>query len=826
MGLLSFVLPLHTTQAQSTNGLYINEFLASNRSALADPDFGDYGDWLELYNGRTEPVDLSGYYLTDDLTNPGKWRVPDGTTIAPSGFLLFWADDKDEGLHTNFRLSASGETIGLFTPLGQPVDTLTFGPQTTDISQGRSPDGASLWRFFDTPTPEAANPTSPFESIAPPPEVSLAGGFYDQAQNVVLRTSLPNGTIHYTLDGSPPTPASPVYSAPLLFDTTGVLRAAVFRVGTVPSAVITHTYFIGETSHLPIISLVTDPDHFFSDETGIYVEGTNGIPGRCRRDPVNWNQDWERPVHVTLFEPDGAVGFAIDAGVKMFGGCGRIYPQKSLALFARRIYGSANIEYRVFPDQPIDRYNNLVLRSSGQDWWRTMFRDGMIQTVARQGLDLDGQAYRPAVVYLNGAYWGIHNIREKLNAHYVESHYGVDDDDVELLDVDKTPPKGRSTHYDALTTYIGTHDMTLPESYAHVQQQIDVDAYLDYLIGEIYSANADWPGNNLKLWRPMTPDGRWRWMFFDLDFGFGGNAEGQFDSNTLALATAPNGPDWPNPPWSTYLFRKLLEHDTFRHTFIQRLAAHINTTFAPQRVIHVIDSLQAHIAPEIPRHKERWPRSISFGDTWDELVEIMRVFARNRPAEMRTQVHRELGVPGSALLNLDTNEAVGGQIYVYGVPIPRGFFSGTFFREIPLQLVAVPDEGYRFAGWSGATTSAADTLAFVLRGTSTLEAAFVPDGTSTTTAPRPEPQTSRLRPNYPNPATGTTTIALVHATAGLLSLKVYDLLGREQATLIHETRSAGTYHLTFDATHLPSGVYILAMQNAHGTLTQRMVVTN
>ena len=177
-----------------------------------------------------------------------------------------------------------------------------------------------------------------------------------------------------------------------------------------------------------MISLVTDPAGFFSDETGIYVEGTNGIPGRCGADPVNWNQDWERPVHFSFFEPDGAGGFdlALDqgAGVEIFGGCSRIYPQKSLTLRARGRYGASDCAYRFFPELDIESFDDLILRSSAQDWWRTMFRDGMIQTLTRH-MDIDGQAYRPTVVFLNGEYWGIHNLREKLNEDYLAGHYGT-----------------------------------------------------------------------------------------------------------------------------------------------------------------------------------------------------------------------------------------------------------------------------------------------------------------------------------------------------------------------------------------------------------------
>ncbi|MEM8558279.1 MAG: CotH kinase family protein [Bacteroidota bacterium] len=802
-----------TPSAEAQPRIFVNEFLASNTTVIADPDFGDFADWIELYNAEPDAVDLGGYTLTDDLDLPSRWRFPEGTVIPAGGFLLVWADDESTGLHTDFKLSAGGEQIGLYAPDGTVVDTLTYGEQTTDISLGRSPDGSPTFRFFETPTPGAPNVTDPSGGIAEAPTSSLAGGFYAGPQTVTL-TAASGATIRYTRDGTPPTEDSPVYTAPLTFTETGVLRAVAFQPDRLPSPVVTRTLFIDEAVTVPVVSLVTDPANFFSDTSGIYVEGTNGIPGRCRNDPVNWNQDWERPVHVAFYEPDGTLGFEQGMGVQIFGGCSRIYPQKSLTLRARARYGASKVDYRVFPDLDIDEFDDLVLRSSAQDWWRTMFRDAAIQTMAEG--DLDKQAYRPAIVFLNGDYWGIHNLREKLNEDYVAAHYDIDKDEVELLDGD---PRGDSPHYDALLDYLVANDISQAQHFAYVQTQMDVDAYLDYLIAEIYSANADWPGNNLKLWRSDATDGRWRWMLFDLDFGFGGNADGEASDNTLALALDPAGPPWPNPPWSTFLFRQLMENDTFRHAFIQRLAARTATTYAPDRVLGVIDSLQAGIAAEIPRHKERWRRSISFGSSWDALVDVMRDFARNRPVQMRGHVTETLGVVGSAALELDAAE--GGRVLAEGVPLPRGASRFPFYREVPLRLTAVPDEGYRFADWSGGVASSDETISVVLTGATALTATFA---IGTDAEAEPVPAQAQLAQNYPNPFRTQTQIEVTHPMPGPLAVTVYDLLGREVLRLVDEHRAAGTHTFTLDATTLPSGVYTYAMSSGDTHAVRRMVV--
>ena len=830
---LLFLILATGTMPAFAQGVVVNELLASNAATLADPDFGEFGDWIELYNASGETVDLGGAFLTDDVDEPMQWRIPDGTTLAPGAFLLVWADDEDTAamaLHTNFKLSGSGELVGLFDASGAVIDTVSFGEQTTDISYGRYPDGSDTFALFPTPTPEAPNDTDPGGGIAEPPTFSLASGFYDGTESIEITAPEADATVRYTLDGTEPTETSTVYTEPLALSQTTVMRAAAFAPGREPSEVVSRAYFVGESSVLPVVSLVTDPAGFFSDEEGIYVEGTNGIPGRCRTDPVNWNQDWEREVHFSFFEPDGMGGHTLaleqGAGVKIFGGCSRIYPQKSLSLHARSQYGASDFAYRFFEDVDIESFDDLVLRTSAQDWWRTMFRDATIQTLTRP-MDLDGQAYRPTIVFLNGEYWGIHNLREKLNEDYVAGHYGIDDDDVEVIENTR---RGTSAAYDEVLDLLDAGDLDTPEAFAAVEALVDVDQYMNYLIAEIYSANSDWPGHNLKLWRPNTPEGRWRWMLFDTDFGFGGNANGQYNSNTLAHAAASNSTGEYNPPWSTLLFRKLLTNDGFRHTFIQRMAAHASTTFEPQRTLAMIDSLQTNIAPEIPRHKDRWPQSISFGPNWDALVGIMRDFATARPLSVRSHMTDFFDeAEGSARLTLTTT--AGGRVYAEGVPMAPlrldgtpdpagGVFEPLFYSGVPLELVAVPDDGYVFTGWSGLVDESEDAISIVLTESASLTATFA---LGTGTAPLASEAPVQLTV-YPSPTSRLATVEATLARPGDLSVRVLDMLGREVLVLANGPAAAGTHRLSVNARALSSGVYLVSMTTDDVRVTRRLVV--
>lgn len=990
--LLALILALSALQV-SAQSLFLNEFMASNATTIRDPDYLDYADWIEIYNQSAISVNLRDYTITDNLTDPDKYRFQTDVIIPAGGYLLIWADDRNTGTHTNFKLSASGESLGLFSPSGQLLDSVSFGVQQTDISLGRYPDATGEWYLFSPASPGAINSESGIFNKLQMPEVSVLSGFYSNPFLLTVSHTDTNATIRFTTDGSIPDETSPFVDGAIPVDSTSVFRFRAFRAGALASAPLSVSYFINETATLPVFSLVTDPDNFFSDTSGIYVIGTNGITGNCSNSPRNWNQDWVRPVSLTLFEKNRVSGFTTDVGVGIFGGCSRIYAMKSLAFYFKSEFGPGKLTYRLFPDRAITEYNNFILRSSGQDWWRTMFRDGMVQTLIRQRTSLDCQAYRPALVFLNGDYWGIHNLREKINEHYIESHYGVPENNLDLIEISKAVfvNHGDSIVYNDMINYLSTHNMAQTANYEYIKSIVDIDNYIDYQIVQIYAANGDWPGANSKLWRERSPNGRWRWMVYDLDFTFGGNSQGQANTNTLAQATATNGSSWPNPPWSTLMFRKLLENTEFRNEFIQRFAVHTATTFDSLHVHAVIDSIAALIASEIPRHKNRWAQSISMGSDWQVNIKVMKDFATKRPTNTRGHFNQKFGLQGSYSLTVTRNNQEWGKVLAHAIELDHQEGTYIFFKNIPLKLRALPMPGYRFVRWEGASTSQSERIDLMASANGYLRAVFEPaplavtdpvineinykssplfdtedwielynpldtmqslagwrvtgnntasflefdstiqipakgyvvvcrdtakfralqsenllvtgnlpfglsssqelimlqdaagvvrdsvryysaspwvqepNGTGATlslinpqsdnamadswksskkygtpgrlndvyTDARGEenvqPTEFELSQNYPNPFNPTTTIMYtIPQISGIFSapttLRVFDILGREVATLVNEVKSAGTYEVEFNAIGLPSGIYLYRLQSGNTTIVKKMVL--
>ena len=359
----------------------------------------------------------------------------------------------------------------------------------------------------------------------------------------------------------------------------------------------------------------------------------------------------------------------------------------------------------------------------------------MVQTLIKQSMKIDYQEYKPSLVFLNGQYWGIHNIREKLNDHYLNSHYNVDVNNIDLVEISKGifANNGDLDAYNSMIDFLSTHNMSLPENYNYIKSIADMDSYIDFQVAEIYSANGDWPGSNIKLWRTLNPSGKWKWMIYDLDFTFGGNAHGQYYTNTLEQATATNGPDWPNPPWSTLMFRKLLENPEFKNEFIQRFAVHMNTTFNPEHVISVIDSLSSVIASEIPRHKERWAQSISLGPDWLENIQLMKDFATLRQIEVRGHFNSKFNLSGSYSLIISRNNPEWGKVFTHNVEVKNNASQNIFFDNIPLKVKAVAMPGYRFVRWEGISNSTSSQIEIISSSNSSLTAVFEADELTVTT---------------------------------------------------------------------------------------------
>jgi hypothetical protein len=620
-------------------------------------------------------------------------------------------------LHANFKLDADGEGLFITNPQGIIEDSISTGVMLSDISFGRQPDGTGSWFYFDEPTPGDSNLTASYNGLATEPEFSLPGGFFSSPINVTLSNGSAN-VIRYTIDGSEPQESSTLYTQPVQINSTKVLRARSFSPGFIPSKTVTNTYLINFPTDLPVFSISTDPANFFDNEIGIYVLGDSAEPSYPYFGANFW-KDWERPVHVELFDINDN-GFNTDAGVKIYGAWSRAKPQKSLSIFARNRYGSSKIDYPLFPDLPYTEYESFVLRNSGNDWEYTMFRDGLMTSLV-DGIDIDKPDFRAAILFLNGKYWGIHNLREKVNEDFIAAHHNVDRDSIDMLENFGVRVSGDSIEYMDLYNFIKNNNLSVAVNYQYVQSKMDINNFIAYHVSQIYFDNKDWPGNNIKFWKEKT-NGKWRWIMFDTDFGFGLYDDNGFSYNTLNFALEPNGPEWPNPPWSTLFLRKLLANQTFKNDFINCAADLLNTNFLPGTVVQKINSMKEDIIAEIPRHINRWQPFDPL--TWNNNVQKLINFANQRPNYLRLHIIQKFGLAGGAAAHITISDTSMGMVKLNSIEINAPDWAGTYFLGVPIQIIAKPKRGFRFVQWEGSVLTNEDSITITPNGAINLNAVF------------------------------------------------------------------------------------------------------
>ena len=537
----------------------------------------------------------------------------------------------------------------------------------------------------------AAQPTADSLAVLFAP----GGGFYRQAVTVQL-TAVGSTAIYYTLDGSLPGQHSFRYTHPIPVSKTTVIRALAFRDDQ-KGHYAGQTYFINEPlTQFPVVSIAITPELLFDPRDGIFVAGIDLQDAHWKQAGANFWTNRELSCHTDLFEAGGQPVFSSMTGFRLFGGMSRLFPQKSMALVARSRYGASHFDYPIFGKSTPDKFSFLVLRNSGSDFGKSQFRDGLMTGLVKDW-DLETQAFRPAQVYINGTYWGIYNLREKINKHFIADHFpDIDKDSIDLLEHRWRVRSGSSLHYRQMLQFIETHSLQDTAAFAAVERMMDTDNFLRYQIAQIYFDNRD-AGGNIKYWRPRQPEGRWRWILYDTDQGFGLHHRQAYQFNSLAFHTAPDGPDWPNPPWSTFLLRKLLANPHFRTNFVNRFCDALNTRFSPLQVSRQIDSLVCLYEGELPRHWARWQLNAAH---WHDAVATMQLFARERPHHMRRHLQQHFQAGEQRVLRLQSSP--GGRIVLNDNLVISGeTFEGLYFSNYPVRLTAQADYGYKFDRWEG-----------------------------------------------------------------------------------------------------------------------------
>jgi hypothetical protein len=490
------LLPFFSIVCQTTT-LRINEFLAINVSVLRDED-GEFSDWIEIFNPTSQSIELSGWSLTDDRNLPRKWLFP-VTKIDKFSYLIVFASGKDrriagKKLHTNFKLSGSGEYLAMINPGGSVVTEFSpfYPAQEADVSYGFF---SGKIFSFTTPTPGLENLYTS-DSYPPPPVFSVGHGFYNSLFNLEITCPDQGTEIYYTKDGSKPSKLKGIkYIGPVVIDKTSIIRAIAVRGNIESKKVTTVTYlFPNDIVHqpnnpagyptmwgpytgitgtavadyemdpelvanpgfeeklkaalisIPVISLVTDRNFLFSksqspDTGGIYIY--TGPPLTNTTNGTGWG--WERPASFEYFDSSDSVSFQVDCALQLHGGHSRRpekSPKHSFRLEFKEKYGPSRLKFPIFGNDAASDFDAIVLRAGFNNSWvhHTESERIMAQYVqdiwakdTQREMGYYASHSNYAHLYINGLYWGIYCPSEKLDADFMATYFGGQTTDYDVV---------------------------------------------------------------------------------------------------------------------------------------------------------------------------------------------------------------------------------------------------------------------------------------------------------------------------------------------------------------------------------------------------------
>jgi hypothetical protein len=762
----------------------INEVMSSNTSIVEDED-GDFEDWIELYNYGSVPVNLEGYGLTDDAAEPFKWVLP-AVTLEPNEFIIVWASDKNRAiagqpLHTNFKISADGETITLTHPGGSTVNEAPATTLQGDVSTGRQPDGTGDWLFFYTPTPGAANTGTALPELLAPPVFSHNSGLYNEAFNLVLSHSNPNAVIVYTLDGSEPaldniagtvyeyknaykleatdepgplltdSYTSNTYNAPInIYDrsaepdqlankntrqhplytpATPVRKATVVKARTfingIGSKTVSKTFFVwsgGNPYEIPVISLQIQENYLFDYEDGVYTSGIDFDTWRANNPDNNqwwrpeWSNywrsgsDWEYPVHVEYFEPVTLnSSLDINAGFRIHGNNSRTLGIKNLRLYARSDYDEKDVfEYDFFEDKipgatvpDNDEYKRIMLRGDGTGG--AIAYDVVFNRVMQPVFN-GITRIQPAIHFINGEYWGLTALRDRLDNNHYAFNFDLDEDNIVQIDCQGSNcelDEGDNADYQSyisMRDFIIQNDMADGAMFAQATDILDMQSFIDHMVIEIYAANDSYERN---FWKVRTAendnygDGKWRLNVQDF--------EASLKSNINWLEHWANI----NNSANETLLGHLLANNDFKTAFINRFADILNTAFTTQRFNLIVNQTFNEIGPYLAEDNNRFPRQFFYQEAERQNLLSWGV---NRPGIQRDQIKNFFNISATVDITVNVSGTDAGIVKMNtvtiepstpGVPENPYPWTGIYFNGIPVTLEAIAEPGFVFSHWSG-----------------------------------------------------------------------------------------------------------------------------
>lgn len=701
--LASLLLTAASLQAQE--GLVINELMQSNIDYLmVEKDFPD--SWAELYNSGSSTISLRGYRIGEKEDFSRAWVLP-SQTIEAGGHLVIYCDKEARGLHTDFRIDSGKASLYLFNPSGEIVDHIELPEMpAANIAYGRVEDGSQQWQYELTPTAGEVNSGGGSDKVLPAPVFSVEGGVFNGGSVVVTismpeEVDLPEDTrIYVTNDGTEPTQASRYYQkeGTIVVPRTMVLRAKLISQSALSPRSTTHSYiFHPRETNLPIVSLVSDRNYFYGNDIGILSGNvTNGTP--------NYMQSWRRPLNIEYFDMqvpgESKRVFNQVCETAVSGVSTREQPQKSMKIYANKRFGKKTFKGDFWADKPdVNKVKSFVLRSGGNNSFTTRINDAAVQRLFGWNVDeLDWQAYRPVIVYLNGNYIGEFGMRERSNEDFVEANHDISD--VEMADETDYQSPQKGSLFESFRNLYRKSGST----YEELAEQMDVDNFMATLVAEIYAMNTDYPTNNVSMWRPKEEGGKWRWILKDLDRA-GMNIT--LYPETFDMFQYLFNPDDLMFGGLYYfdLYTKMISLPEFRERFIDMMSVQLGDFLKPEHTSALLDNMSQEIFSELQ------PTFLAYNciSEWNHYgvnFSNLKSFLANRPRYIYGQMQRFFGLGEYSKVRVLTHDS---KVEINDIALCDSVFDGNLYQQRTYRITS-REEGAKWQLLASYSDGRTDTI--------------------------------------------------------------------------------------------------------------------
>ncbi len=696
----------------------INEYSASNLETYTD-NYGQYEDWIELYNTGGSSVDLGGYYLSDNPEDSTKWQFPEGSSISGNGYLIVWATGRDlvtgNNYHSNFKLTQtkdSPESVVLTNSQGVIIDQQQLEITRKDHSRGRTADGGADWSIFLNPTLGNSNSGStPYTKYADKPQMNIAAGFYDEPLMIEITTTQPNSEIHYTVNGHLPISTSDIYTEPIPVAETTIVKAVTIcaDADVAYSLIEFNTYFINEEHTVAIMSCSAGQlDNLLNGNQSLRPFGT--------------------------FEYFNAEGERTNIGYGEFNEHGQdswVHDQRSIDYISRDECGyNYAIREQMIPLTDRDEFQRIILRAAGDDNYpgidtSALMRDFIVQNMAEKNdLKLDVRKGQKGLLYVNGIYWGVYGYREKVNDHdFMNYYYDQGKYDIYYLMLwggswAEYGGQAAWDDWDEIHDFILNNNMGNQDNFEYVKTRYDYQSLVDYIHINSYVVCSDWINWNVGWWKGTNPEGghqKWGYVLWDEDATFN-----HYINYTGVPGTSPYvSPCYPegltaDPEDHIEILNALIDNDEFNQYYISRYIDLYNSAFKADKWTSYLDTIEAFMLPEMQQHVERWGGSVS---QWQNNVQKIRNFINNRYSYLPSGLSDCYDLTGPYEVTFNVIPEGVGKMQINTLVHDDLPWGGHYFGGVETKLTAIETNiSYEFDKWilNNHTVSPNDTTLDVI----------------------------------------------------------------------------------------------------------------